>query len=66
MPAPGYIVEFSPLYNELGQMILIEYDRDEICTSLDRGGYPKSWNDSTLRDAELTFWNNGTFEEFTK
>ena len=66
LPAPGYIVEFSPLYNELGQMILIEYDRDEICTSLDRGGYPKSWNDSTLRDAELTFWNNGTFEEFTK
>ena len=64
LPEPSYIVEFSPLYNELGQMILIEYDKDEICTSLDRGGYPKNWDDPTLMDAELTFWNNGVFEEF--
>ena len=64
LPKPAYIVEFSPLYNENGNIILIEYNHDDLCIAIDRGGYPKSWNDPTLVDATLTFWNNGTFEEF--
>lgn len=66
LPKPAYMVEFSPLYNELGQMILIEYDRDVLFCSVDRGGYPENWDNPKLVDATITFWNNGTFEEFTK
>ena len=32
-----YIVEFSPLYNKEGQIILIEYDHDDVCTFINRG-----------------------------
>lgn len=66
LPKPAYMVEFSPLYNELGQMILIEYDRDVLFCSVDRGGYPENWDNPKLVDATITFWNNGTFEEFIK
>ena len=64
LPAPGYIIEFSPLYNELGQLILIEYDKDDVCASIDRGY--KDYNTNKMTDCELTFWNNGTFKEFNK
>ena len=59
---PAYIVEFSPLYNEYGQMILIEYNHDDLCTVIDRGY--KDYNTNDWVNCELTFWNNGTFEEF--
>lgn len=62
LPKPAYIVEFSPLYNEYGQMILIEYDHDDLCTSIDRGY--KDYRTNTWVDCELTFWNNGVFEDF--
>ena len=64
LPRPGYMVEFSPLYDEFGRIILIKYDRDEVFTSIDRGGYKKSWDSDEIVDATLTTWNNGAFEEF--
>lgn len=64
LPEPSYIVEFSPLYNKDEKLILIEYDKDDICTSLNRGGFPISWDNPTLKDAELIIWRNGTFNEF--
>ena len=64
LPKPAYIVEFSPLYNELGQMILIEYDHDVLFCSVDRGGYKENWDSNKIVDATLTFWNDGTFEKF--
>ena len=64
LPKPAYMVEFSPLYNEYGQMILVEYDKDVLFCSVDRGGYKENWDSDTIVDATLTFWNNGTFEEF--
>lgn len=66
LPGPGYMIEFSPLYDESGKIILIEYDRDEIFTSIDRGGYRKSWDSEEIVDATLTTWNNGAFEEWTE
>lgn len=64
LPEPGYIVEFSPLYNENDEMILIEYNGDEVFTVIDRGGYKESWDSDKIVDATLTFWNNGAFTEF--
>jgi hypothetical protein len=59
---PNYIIDFSPLYNKEGQMILIEYDHDDICTAIDRGY--KDYYTNKWVDCELTFWNNGCFDEF--
>ena len=64
LPSPGYTVEFSPLYNEYGQMILVEYDRDEVFACVDRG--MKNSDKRCFEDAELCFWNNGAFREFVK
>ena len=64
LPSPGYTVEFSPLYNEYGQMILVEYDRDEVFACVDRG--MKNYDKRCFEDAELCFWNNGVFREFVK
>lgn len=64
LPEPGYTVEFSPLYNEYGQMILIEYDQDVLYCSIDRGGYKENWDSDKIVDARITFWVNGTFTEF--
>lgn len=71
LPGPVYVVEFSPLYNEHGQLILVKHDRDEVFASIDRGGY-KDYYDAEdfskyrVVDAELTLWRNGTFTEFKK
>lgn len=62
LPEPGYIVEFSPLYDGYNQMILIKCDHDDICTSIDRGY--KDYRTNQWVDCQLTFWNNGVFEEF--
>ena len=59
---PNYIIDFSPLYNKEGQMILIEYNHDDICTSIDRGY--KDYKTNKWVDCELTFWNNGCFDGF--
>ena len=59
---PNYIIDFSPLYNKEGQMILIEYNHDDICTSIDRGY--KDYRTNKWVDCELTFWNNGCFDGF--
>lgn len=59
---PNYIIDFSPLYNKEGQMILIEYDHDDICTSIDRGY--KDYDTNKWVDCELTFWNHGCFDKF--
>ena len=64
LPSPGYTVEFSPLYNEYGQMILVEYDRDEVFACVDRG--IENYDKRCIEDAVLCFWNNGTFREFVK
>jgi len=64
LPEPTYVVEFSPLYNKNGDMILIKYDKDEVFCSIDGGGYQENWDSDKLVDASLTFWNNGTFKEF--
>jgi len=62
LPGPGYRIEFSPLYDEFGRTILIKYDRDEILTSIDRGGYMRSYDSYDIVPAILTVWNNGAFE----
>ena len=62
LPAPGYIVEFSPLYNEYGAQILVEYDRDEVFACIDRGY--KNYDSGKIEDATITFWNHGAFTEF--
>lgn len=59
---PNYIVDFSPLYNKRGQMILVKYDHDDLCTAIDRGY--KDYDTNKWVNCELTVWNNGTFEEF--
>ena len=61
---PNYIIDFSPLYNKEGQMILIEYDHDDICTVIDKGY--KDYMTNKWVDCELTFWNHGCFYEFRK
>jgi len=64
LPSPGYTVEFSPLYNEYGKMILVEYDRDEVFACVDRG--IENYDKRCIEDAVLCFWNNGAFREFVK
>lgn len=61
---PNYIVDFSPLYNKYGQMILIEYDHDDIFTSIDRGH--ADYQTNKWIDCQLTFWNNGAFDHFNE
>ena len=61
---PNYIVDFSPLYNKKGQMILIEYPHDDICTSIDRGY--KDYRTNKWVDCRMTFWNDGCFDHFYK
>lgn len=63
-PKPSYSVEFHPLYNELGQMILIKYNYDDIFTVIDNG--IKNYKTDELSDCVLTFWNNGIFNEFNQ
>lgn len=59
----GYTVEFAPLYNEQGQLILIEYDADVTFASVDGGWYDYDLKD-IIREARITFWKYGTFTEF--
>ena len=61
---PNYIIDFSPLYNKEGQMILIEYPHDDICTSIERGY--KDYRTNKWVNCQLTFWNNGCFDHFYK
>lgn len=58
----GYTIEFAPLYNEQGQLILIEYNADVTFASIDGGWYDYDLKDT--RDARITFWRHGTFTEF--
>ena len=62
LPSPGYIVEFSPLYNAQGQQILIRYDHDEMMTSIDRGY--KDCITNEFIDCSLIVWKYGTFDGF--
>ena len=59
----GYTIQFAPLYNEFGQMILLEYDKDESYASIHGGGF-KNYDTGEIMDAELTLWKYGTFTEF--
>lgn len=59
----GYTIQFAPLYNEFGQKILLEYDKDESYASIHGGGF-KDYDTGKIRDAELTLWKYGTFTEF--
>ena len=55
LPGPGYIVEFCPLYNHEGEMILIKYDCDETFVSVDRGYFVGE----TEHYATLTVYTHG-------
>lgn len=59
----GYAVEFSPLFNKDGEMILIKHNSDELYASIDRGGY-KNYETGEIVDCELTMWRHGAFEGF--
>lgn len=63
LPKPTYVVEFSPLYNENGELILIKHDSDDVFVSIDRGGY-KDYDTGEIVDANIIFWKHGTFTEF--
>jgi hypothetical protein len=65
LPKPTYVVEFSPLYNENGELILIKHDSDDVFVSVDRGGY-KEYSTGEIVDANITFWRHGTFTEFNE
>lgn len=60
---PGYIVEFSPLYNENGEIILVEYDHDDITVFIERG-YDINYTNEHY-DAEICFLNNGGTIKFS-
>ena len=62
LPKPVYVVEFSPLFNENGEIILIKFKGDEVFTTIDRGGY-RDYDTNEIVDATLTFWINGAFKE---
>ena len=62
LPEPAYMVEFSPLYNEKGEVILIKYGYDDMCTSIDRGVL--NFETREVEDCMFTFWNHGTFDGF--
>ena len=59
----GYTIQFAPLYNEVGQMILVEYDKVESYACVNSGGF-KDYDTGEIGDAELTLWKYGTFTEF--
>lgn len=59
---PGYIVEFSPLYNEDGEVILVEYDHDDVTVFIDRG-YDFNYKNEHY-DAEICFLNHGGTVDF--
>lgn len=63
LPKPTYVVEFSPLYNEKGELILVKHDSDDVLVSIDRGGY-KDYDIGEIVDANITFWKHGMFTEF--
>lgn len=57
---PGYTMEFSPLYDKNGNLVLIKYDRDVTFCSVDSGytfGKEKY-------EAAITFHKKGIFVEF--
>lgn len=58
----GYTIQIAPLYNEFGQMILLEYDRDDSYCAVECG--QKDYNTGQYSDCTLTLWNHGTFHEF--
>lgn len=60
--ANGYTVQFAPLYNDMGQMILIEYDHDDFYCAVECG--IKDYDTGQYSDCILTLWNFGTFAEF--
>ena len=59
---PGYIVEFSPLYNEDGKVILVEYDHDDVTVFIDCG-YDLNYLNEHY-DAEICFLNHGGAVDF--
>lgn len=62
LPEPGYTVEFSPLFNKDGELILIRHNSDELYASVERGY--KDYETGEIVDCELTMWRHGTFEGF--
>lgn len=45
-------VEFSPLYNSDGKIILVKHNADEICAFLHEGGYT-DYSTGVVVDAEI-------------
>ena len=62
LPDPVYMVEFSPLFNEDGEMILIRHNSDELFASVDRGY--KNYVTGEMADCGLTMWRHGMFDGF--
>jgi hypothetical protein len=58
----GYTVEFSPLFNKDGEMILIRHNSDELYAYADRGYM--DYDTREFVDCELTMWRHGLFEGF--
>jgi len=63
---PGYTVEFAPLYNKYGQMILVEYDKDDVFCMVSPGYKDYDGKKHKMLNAELTFFKHGAFTEFTE
>ena len=63
LPEPGYTVEFSPLFNKDGEMILIRHNSDELYASVERGY--KDYDTGEIVDCGLTLWRHGTFDGFS-
>lgn len=53
----GYLIQFAPLYNEYGQVILIKYDHDDNYCSIS--------SDVDSKKVFITFFNNGVVNYFT-
>lgn len=64
LPAPGHTIEFSPLYNKNGEIILLKYDSDVSFASVDSNGH-NDYDTGLPVESVISFWNNGTFTEFT-
>ena len=62
LPDPVYKVEFSPLFNKDGEMILIRHNSDELCASINRGYM--DYDTREFVDCGLTLWRHGTFDGF--
>lgn len=56
---PGYTVEFAPLYDRMGNVILVKHQGDALFVSVDRSCLP------SRKDATISFMKNGSFTEFT-